>query len=393
MFLTNDQYQGLHNLERWYYKSTHQIIEISGITGTGIWQLLQNFIDNVELQQREIMYLSYDQHQVLNLAYKRYHAYYINSIIYNYTRIVDFNTLPVINSYSKAIEYEWKKSVRKKIDPRYKLIIVFDSMLLNVETVTDLASFGLPIILIRDPMLLPVPDTYTFLRDANIILREAHPDLSRNPLVYFAHKVLNNEKWKIGTYDNVSIVPRKQMNLYNLRSSEMIITLSDVLSDQVNRLYRERILKKQNIINVVGERLIVMNNLYKHKLVNKTEKKVKVFLTKGTVGTLTKCNHHVLNTKYVPIDFKPQFYDESFDDLVMDRHYLNNIEFNSRQIIPDETILFKYAYALPVPLTRVSHWDKVTLITDPNEEYDDELQKRLIYTAITRAKRMLTIIT
>ena len=122
-------------------------------------------------------------------------------------------------------------------------------MLLNVETVTDLASFGLPIILIRDPMLLPVPDTYTFLRDANIILREAHPDLSRNPLVYFAHKVLNNEKWKIGTYDNVSIVPRKQMNLYNLRSSEMIITLSDVLSDQVNRLYRERILKKQNIIN------------------------------------------------------------------------------------------------------------------------------------------------
>lgn len=390
--LTNDQYQGLNKLEKWYRKHNHQVIEVSGVVGTGVFELIQKFLYMQGFDSREVMYLSYDQKQVLELAAKRYHAYYINGIIYKYTRNVDFNSLPVINQNSDRIEYQWKKDVRSKIDERYRIIIVFDSVLLNYDTVNDLCSFGLPIVLLRDPILIPSADTYTFLRRPNISLNELHPDLIRNPITYFANKVLAGEKLRPGNYDSVSIIPRNQMNLYNIRSSNMTITISESLREYVNNVYREKILKQKGTINIPGERVICMSNMYAHRLVNKDEKKIKVYLVKGLVGNITKINRHVATTKYVPIEFRPECYMDIFDDLVLDRHFLNKMEFPCRQIIPDETILMEYAYALTPQLARLSHWDKVTLIADTIDDEDQETQRMLMYTSITRSRRSLTIL-
>ena len=393
MILTNDMYEGLSTLERWYHKLKHQIIDIAGVIGTGSWQLIQLFLDRNNLEPIEVMYLSYDQKQVLELASKRYHAFYISNIIYNYTRHVDFNSLPVLNSQSDGvIQYQWKKDVRKKINKNYKIMIVFDSVLLSEDTLRDLASFGLPIILLRDPILLPSPDTYTFFREPNITLRELHPELSRNPIVHFANMVLNGTKLKYGNYDIVSVIPRKQMNLYNLKSADMVLTMSDRLRDNINSTYREKILKQKTTKNIVGEKVIVMNNMYGHRLVNSDEKNIKIYLTRGMIGYLTKCNSHAVHTKYVPIEFRPEFYHEVFDNLVMDRHYLNKFTSPSKQIIPDEIIKLEYAYALTVPLARLSHWDKVTIVVDIDEEQDPGLQIRLLYSAIASARKSVTII-
>ena len=114
--LTNDQYVALSKLQKWYRKYNHQIIEISAVVGTGAWDIIQRFLDEEDFDPREIMYLSYNQKQVLELAAKRYHAYYINGIIYNYTRIVNFDSIPVINPSSNILEYKWTKDVKKKID-------------------------------------------------------------------------------------------------------------------------------------------------------------------------------------------------------------------------------------------------------------------------------------
>ena len=388
--ITTDQYHALAKLKRWYDKYTHQIIEISGVAGTGVYQVVQEFINLIGFDPREVMYLSYDQKQVLEMAYKRYHAYYINGIIYKYTRLVDFDSLPVINPLSTTVEYEWKRSVRKHIDPRYRLIVVFDSLLLNHRTVDDLTSFGLPIILIRDPMKIPAPDTYTFLRDPNIELYDLHPDLIKSPMVYFANKVLRGEKMEYGNYDCVSIVPRKQMNLYNLKSADMVLTMSSEISDKINMIYRQRVKKFQTPQNWIGERLICMSNMHAHKLVNPDEKNVKVYLTRGLVGYLTKCNRHALTTKYVPIQFRPEFYHESFEEMYMDRHYLNGINVPSRQQIPDEVCLFDYAYALDMSMARLSHWDKTTIVVEGSEDID--LDRRMLYSALVQSKKSATII-
>lgn len=392
MTITNDQYYGLAKLERWYEKFNHQIIEISGVIGTGVLETVQQFIDNIGFDPREIMYLSYDQKQVVEMAAKKYHAYYINGIIYNYIRMVNFDSLPVINSRSNKVEYVWQKKVRKKIDPKYKLIIVFDSILINEVTLDDLCTFGLPIILIRDPMLVPSPDTYTYTRDPNIKLTELNPELAKDPIVYFAHKILNGEKLVTGSYDRVSVVSRKQMNLYNIRSSEMNITMTESMRKEINNVYRSKILKAKGTTNYVGERVIVMESRFADRLVNEDEKKIKIYLHKGLVGTLSKCNKHAEVTKYVPVEFLPEFYFEPFTDLYMDRNYLNGVETPSRQMIPDNILRVQYAYALSPYTSRLSHWDKITMTTEMNEFEDPDLQKRLLYTGITRAKQSATIV-
>jgi len=391
MMITNDQYLALSKLEKWYSKYQHQFIEISGSLGTGVFDIIKEFIEISALDQREVMYLSYDQKQILELAIKGNHAYYINNVIYEYIKITDFTTIPILNPNSDHTKFEWKKKVKSKINSKYKLMVVFDSTLLSMQTIQDLASFNLPIILIRDPILLPVPNTYTFLRDANIELHEINPEHLKNPIVYFANKALTNEVLKYGNYDNVTVVPRKQMNLYNLRASDMNITITEALRNEINNIYRSKIMGEKDITNVAGERVISESSIYNEKLTNDDNKKVKVHLTKGIVGYLSKVNKHAVTTKYVGINFRPEFYHEEFMDLVMDRHYLNNIDLKSVQIIPGETMKFSYAYALSASLSRSSYWDKVTFIID-NHENDAELQRRLMYTGITRARKALTII-
>ena len=390
---TTDQYIALHILNHWYQKYNHQVIEISGTIGTGVDRVISQFIEYQEFDPREVMYLSLDQKQVLELAYKRFHAYYLNSIIYKYIREVCFDTLPVFNPNSKILEARIERRVRKKLpDDRYRLMIVYDSVLLSKEMIEDLMSFGLPIILVRDPYLIPAKDPYVFLREPEIQLRDPDPIETRDPITFFARQLLDDNKPAIGTYDNVSIISKKNLNLYNFRSADMMITLTHETASNINHLYRERILRIDDTRNVPGERMIALSTLYTEKLVNEDEKHVKVFLTKGIVGTLSKCPRHALSTKYIPVDFKPEFYHDPFEEIYIDRFYLNNMDNTpSRQQVPDEILYVGYAYALQVSLARLSHWDKVVLMLD-YPDVDQDVYRSMLYTAVTRCKSALTIV-
>ncbi len=97
MQLTEEGYYALAKLEKWYRKYNHQIIDIAGVIGTDINEIVKEFIEKMEFDQREIMYLTYDQKQVLEMAAKRMHAYYLPGLLYKYTRIVNFDSLPIIN--------------------------------------------------------------------------------------------------------------------------------------------------------------------------------------------------------------------------------------------------------------------------------------------------------
>ena len=390
--LTTDQYNALNKLVKWYIKGSQQIIDLSGPIYTGTWDIIQVFIDHIGLDPREVMYLSYDQKQVLELAAKRIHAYYINGKLYKYTRNVNFDSLSVINPDSKYLEYKWTKSIRKKIDPRYRLIVVLDSVLINEKVLWDLSSYGLPILLIRDPYLLPSGDSYVYTREPNITLRENAPSLINNPIYFMAESIITDRKLSPGTFGNVSIIKRKDMNLYNIKSSSMNIAMNETTRDTITQVYRSKVLKSNPMITLPNERVYVASNHYSEVIINEDEKNIKVYLMQGITGTLTKINRHFPITRYVGCDFQPDFYFEPFVELYMDRNYLNRVNTQSRQIIPDETILFEYAYALTPQKARMSHWDNVTIVLECNDEFDRELQKVMYYTAITRATKSLTLV-
>lgn len=392
-YLTTDQYQALFQLEHWYKKYSHQIIEISGIVGTGTWSIVQTFINRTGLDPREVMYLSHDQHRVIELASTGFHAYYINGIIYKYHRETDFTTIPQINPRSTHAEHVWEKYVRRKIDPRYRMIVVLDSSLIDWDTLMDIRTFGLPIILIRDPMLTPSDKSCTFERDPNIQLSEPHPQYSNDPIIKFAYRILQSPQFKIGVYDTVTVMSKKHMQLSNLATADMVLTFTDETRRSINSLYRDKILHRKDTLNIVGERLIIMNDDYTKKISNDGEKRVKLYLHHGLVGYINKINSHVPATKYVKMEFRPDFYFDSFTDVILNRYSLNNINAISRQIVPYDIVEAQYAYALPVLLARCNHWDKVTIINDLPDDMDPMMKSRLLYTAITRSRQMITLLT
>jgi len=271
------------------------------------------------------------------------------------------------------------------------LIIIKDSSLLTQEDVNCLTIYNIPIILIRDPFLIPIQNSYIHNHIPNIELHESNSELLQNPIIFFINQILNDKKLIIGNYNQLSITSKKDMNIYNLKASDMIITLSNQLRDLINNIYREKILKVSTSKNIIGEKLILTNSLYNEVLSNKNEKRVKIYLHKGLVGNITRCMNHGINTKYLNIDFRPEFYYDVFEDIYIDRFYLNNINsVISKQDIPDYCLNVEYAYSLTPILSRYSYWDKVTLIND--DITDNMFKKILLYSAMTRAKKLLNII-
>lgn len=393
MLLSNDQYLALNSLLKWHRKYSHQIIEIAGVVGTGIKMVINEFLEMTQFDRREIMHLSLDQKQALEMAHAGNHAYYLDNVLYKYCCITDQSTLKVINEHSQGVVSTWKREKRKSIDERYKLMIVYDSMLLNEQALSDLCEFGLPIILLRDPMLLPPTDSYVFKRNPNVFLRELNPELAKRPIVHFTHHIVNGRKPSYGSYDEVNIIPQKQMSLYNIKSSEMNIALSRDVADVINQMFREKVIGLTTTANVVGERLLVLESMYREVLKNDTNKKVKVFLRKGSVGFLTKINKHALTTRFVPCNFRLDGYNDSFEELMIDRYRLNRLSYRaSRQEVPEESLQVDFAYALTPTGARLSHWDKTTVILCDSDYDDEELNARMTYTALTRGKKSLTIV-
>ena len=159
----------------------------------------------------------------------------------------------------------------------------------------------------------------------------------------------------------------------------------------INKIYRENVIHS-NGRTCQNEKIIIMNDSHHCKLVNPDEKRIKVYLNKGITGTISRINKHVPNSKYVGFEFKPDFYYQAFDDLILDRYYLEGIEYPSRAMEPDEYVQAKFAYVLTVPLARINHWQKITLIQEELEYNDDLLFTMMMYTGMTRAKEKINII-
>lgn len=387
--MTTDQYYALGEMRRWYDRGRKQIFELSGHCGSGLMKVVNAFLSIEEFKPYEICYLSYDQKTVMQYAANRCHCYYLPAKIYKWYKWTNFDTIDFLNPFAKT-ESEWVRKPRTKLDASYKIMIVLDSLLLNKDAIEQLVGFGLPILLLRDPCLTPSVDSFCFGKNPTVSLEKLDNAAIRDPIVYFAMKVLSGTKLSPGSYDNVHVVRKRDLNLYNLKSSNMVITLSEDMSDDVNNLYRNRV-KHYNETTRPGERVICMTDAYDYKMKNNEESRLKCYLRSGVVGYLTKCSYHAINTKYVPVEFTPDFWPDPFKDIIMDRSLMISPKRWRMQLEPDESILFRYAYALPVQLARISNWDRCTVISETPVEFMSKESRSLLYTAITRCNKRLTL--
>ena len=76
MLETTEQFYAADMLEMWYREYKHQVIDLCGMYGTGKKEIIEDFIDRIGFEEYQVMYLSYNQADVIDLALNQYHAYY-----------------------------------------------------------------------------------------------------------------------------------------------------------------------------------------------------------------------------------------------------------------------------------------------------------------------------
>lgn len=132
-------------------------------------------------------------------------------------------------------------------------------------------------------------------------------------------------------------------------------------------------------------------------------------LTNGAIGTITDCfRNPVFVPKYI-YDKPVQFLftsmkledDDVFNSLPIDYICLKNgqspltskqqYQMNVNKKCPAPPYEFAYAYGITVHKAQGSEWDKV-LVFEENFPFDKEEHKRWLYTAITRAREKLVIV-
>ena len=389
--ITTDQYNALQKLCNWYESRRRQMISISSPIGTMGWDFLQYFLDYEQIQPNEVMYLSMDQKMVMELACDQLHAYYLNRVLYSYDQMVNLDSVPFMGkNYDGHIRTTWKRIRNKHIPEEYKLLVVLDASLLSYEMLRDLCKFDRKVLLLYDPFMISPANSYCEKSKPDISLEMVHPSMERNPFVVMAYRVLGGNPLRPGEYGGIHVIPNKSMNLSNLKSNEMNLTISKEMADRVNTLYRDKIMKGNPDVNHVGERLVVAQTLYDHAISSRIEPRLRFYFVSGMIGEISKINRHVAKTKYVPFEFTPEWSDQPFTGMSLNRNFLNHVDYPSRQIIPKSIALMDYAYALTILQARVTHWDTTTLICEGYNE--STLHNRMMYTAIVNTDKRMTIV-
>lgn len=388
MELNHDQLMASLDMENWWYQSNDQVFEISGAAGTGKTTLVRYLIERIGLSMDEVLFVAYMGKAATCMQRNGLPAKTMHSAMYKYTKVIarDKETGKIIydaHGYPKLeLAFQLKESIGSKI----KLVVLDEGSTVSTEMAEDLLSFGLPVIVLGDlNQLPPVFGKSYFLQHPNVILRQIMRQAENSPIVYLSQKVLNNERLTPGVYGDSAVVYKDDLNESNYRKADIVLTYTNKLRSAVNEMYREKIKKVKRLdIPNVGEQIICRRNNYAEQIGG-------IFLTNGTTGYIDHVDISTLKHGQLNIDFRPDYSAIPYKDLKVDFNYLMGKEDASAVNKFDYSInKFEFGYAITTHLSQGSQWDDVLILAE-RTSFSPDIQKRLIYTAITRAAKSVVI--
>lgn len=390
--LNNQQIYALYDLETWWGKQNDQLFEISGAAGTGKTTLIRYFIERIGLELNEVAFVAYMGKAATVMARNGLPGQTIHSLIYEYTRVLDLDEDGNIQLNERGkpktkIAFELKEKLSKKI----KLIVLDEAGMVNEKIGTDLMSYGIPIITLGDlNQLPPVFGKAFFLKNPNVILTQVMRQAEGNPIVWLAHRVLENLPLQTGVYGSSSVISKDDLNEFILKKSDIVITGTNKLRYEINNLFREQItpVRKLDFINV-GEKLVCRKNNWNRSIDDI------IFLTNGLTGYADFVDRESFNGKSMKIDFRPDFLkNKFFKNVVVDYKHLFECPTASNENDDRYTLgreKFEFAYALTCHSTQGSTYPNVVFLNEKGV-FDADTYRRLQYTAITRASDQVTIV-
>ena len=387
MKLNEQQAQAIEALRKWWYNGNKQVFQISGAAGTGKTTLIRYLINEIKLEHDEVLFTAFVGKATLAMTRNGLNAKTLHSAIC-YCKdepVLDENG-NVVTEYNRRVT----KRVftrRRKIDPRIRLIVVDEGSMVPAKMADWLLKFKVPIIVLGDLNQLPpvIGDSF-FLKEPDVVLTQIMRQSSESPIPYFAQNVLQNGTkclspgLQIG--DKINVLSKADITPELLKDYDVIICGTNKTRNNLNTYIRERIYGRTQDYPVIGDKLICRENDWTFSVDD-------VYLINGLIGYVTDIDLESISDYTMKIDFKPEFMDNEFKNVTLDRIYMG-LSPNDKRLYRSNYHKFEYGYAITCHLSQGSQYNRVLVF---NESFGTaEERRKWLYTAVTRAIDKVTIL-
>lgn len=360
---------------------------ISGIAGSGKTFTTRSLVNELGIPDHKVAYMAYTGKAVDVMNQNGTPAKTIHTTCYDCRSYEDKETGKM--KFVKALKTDLKDT--------YSLLIIDEVSMVTDEIFSDIMSLNIPIIGLGDHNQLPPighSTCHDFVLNPDIRFEESIRHRDGNYILTLAENVLKAPYLKLGQYgDNVKIISKASKNVY--LNADQIICSTNKMRDIINRRVRQikGIDISENELPVAGDKLVSKINNWSRSI--QSEKNYgEIFLINGLIGHSLQDFNRNDNT----LDFKPYYHDNMAFDKVrtdymwfLEQELQNQRDRMSKLLYEEGTHSFDFAYAITTHTSQGSEFDHVVFYGSDIWGNRD-MRRKILYTAVTRAKKKLTII-
>ncbi len=381
--LSTDQKTLIKYLRRWFDEKASPYVTVGGYAGTGKTTSIAVFraLLHEKTPKLKIAFCSYTGKatQVLRtklLAQKQiYKSDFIGTIHSLFYSTIEDDRGVVLGFKLKDVE-----------DIKYDLIIVDEASMIDAVIWQDLLSFGIPIIAVGDHgQLPPITGNFNLMKDPQVKLSKIHRQAQENPIIKLS--IMAREKGEIPECDFGKVKKVKMSEsgylidevFYSFNPETLILCGYNSTRNKINTAIRG-FLGFEEPTPTVGDRIICLRNNHKKSIFN------------GMQGVIEEIDDVDLKSYRVKLSM------DSLDGLIYEG-MISKEQFNSAKTLNNINgavqtqglDLFDFGYALTTHKAQGSQAKRVVLFEERFKQMDDDMWKRWLYTAVTRAEEELLI--
>lgn len=404
IILNKKQYEAKEGFLYWYFHPGSRArpwYEVSGPAGSGKTTVVRSITSELGLSDGdEILYVAFIGKAALALRLSGVPGRTIHSVVYHPIKVpaIDKETKePILINGNPKMVFRFIKN--ETLGDKVKLIVLDEGGMVEQTMGMDLLSFGIPLLVLGDlNQLPPVFGTSIFLQKPDIILDTVMRQAAGSPILYLADLARMGYQIQYGEYgDNHEVqVVRKKYFLSShefaqamLKDQDMVICGTNYMRDNLNTYIRRYLYGRSDPMVEMGDKLICRHNYWTTLL----PKNPDIALTNGMVGYVDYVNKRPARKNgKIEIDFQPEFTSDVFRGLPVDRQYVFDPYEKRKNVVSfgDDHYVFELGYCITCHLAQGSQGDNVLVFVESYE--DSDYFRKWLYTAITRAKKKLTIV-
>lgn len=262
----------------------------------------------------------------------------------------------------------------------FDLIVLDESSMINKPVFEDIRGKNIPILAFGDHgQLPPVEGTFNLMEEPDLRLEKIVRQAEDNPIIKLSMMARLEGRIPVGDYGGqvVKTLNTQVLNTHLFQDvNSIVLAFSNNMRQKINTIARETLVLTEEIL-YPSQPIICLNNNHIKKFYNGEI---------ALVQAVKDCGSW--------IEVRLSFGDRTFECSLPKEQFGAVQRMDLQGDSRERYDLFDWAYCLTVHKSQGSEWENVLLIDEPGAKYvlDEKNYRRWLYTAISRAKKNLTIL-